>query len=284
MDSTTIFTATGAKYRYNIIAVAGTVFAHTFQPMVVDLTLMFGPGNEPTDTSDPRIAQIEAYAAAHPEYNWGELVSALVDEVRVANAAGDSTATHPIPAAVRNLPGYGWSAGSVANTVERTENGWQYVQRVGSVDLGTLDWVAQKSVLYSSQYFASQSITHPTKAPAFLTASYAMASSSNVVATDKSCWVSFDWGADGRVIIRDDKYADAASFKSAMRGMLLYYELSDYITTDITALMGDSLSPFAVEAGGSITLHHPKADEGFAIDVPAKIQYITKLSEVSANG
>lgn len=190
----------------------------------------------------------------------------------------------PIPSAVRNLPGYGLSAGSVGNTVERTENGWQYVQRVGCVDLGTLDWVAQKSVLYSSQYFASQSITHPTKAPAFLTAAYATASNSNVVATDKSCWVSFNWGEDGRVIIRDDKYADAASFKLAMRGMLLYYELSDYITTDITALMGDVLAPFSVEAGGSITMHHPKADEGFAVDVPAKIQYITKLSEVSANG
>lgn len=189
-----------------------------------------------------------------------------------------------VPEAVRELPGYGWSAGNVANTVERTENGWQYVQRVVRVDLGTLDWVAQKSVLYDSQYFASQSITHPTKAPAFLTAAYATASSSNVVATDKSCWISFNWGEDGRVIIRDDKYADAASFKSAMRGMLLYYELSDYITTDITALMGDSLAPFSVEAGGSITMHNPKADEGFAIEVPAKIQYITKLSEVITNG
>ena len=402
LDSTAIFTATGAKYRYNIIAVAGTVFAHTFQPMVVDLTLMFGPGNEPTDTSDPRIAQIEAYAAAHPEYKAGELLSALVDEVRVAGKnvaqpvsafsksgvtmsvdkdgvyhfSGTATAvvsatspkftlpagtytvsvesalpanvyvsissitalmvgpntvktgnfkggaayiylyirkgvvmdnvsiafqvergtTHtayvpyqqpstlPIPSAVQTLPGYGWSAGSVTNTVERTDNGWQYVQRVGSVDLGTLTWVAQKSVTSGALYFASQSITHPTKAPAFLTAAYATANSSNVVATDKSCWVSFNWGEDGRVIIRDDKYADAASFKSAMRGMLLYYELSDYITTDITALMGDSLAPFSVEAGGSITMHHPKADEGFAIDVPAKIQYITKLSEVSANG
>lgn len=83
LDSTAIFAATGAKYRYNIIAVAGTVFAHTFQPMVIDLTLMFGSGNEPTDTSDPRIAKIEAYAAAHPESNAGELLSALVDEVRV---------------------------------------------------------------------------------------------------------------------------------------------------------------------------------------------------------
>lgn len=402
LDSAAIFAATGAKYRYNIIAVAGTVFAHTLQPMVIDLTLMFGSGNEPADTSDPRIAQIEAYAAAHPEFNAGELVSAQVDEVRVAGKnvaqpvpafsksgvtmsvdkdgvyhfSGTATAvvgatskkftlpsgtytvsieaalpanvyvsisslpklmvgpntvktgnfeggtayvylyigkgvvmdnvsiafqvergsthtayvpyqrpsTYPIPSAVQALPGYGWSAGSVANTVERTENGWQYVQRVGSVDLGTLDWVAQKSVLYGSQYFASQSITHPTKAPAFLTAAYATASSANVVATDKSCWVSFNWGEDGRVIIRDDKYTDVASFKTAMSGKPLYYELTTPITTDITALMGDSLAPFAVEAGGSITLHHPKADEGFAIDVPAKIQYITKLSEVSANG
>lgn len=386
LDSTAIFAATGAKYRYNIIAVAGTVFAHTFQPMVIDLTLMFGSGNEPTGTTDPRIAQIEAYAAAHPEYNTGELVSALVDEVRVRGknlikpeyverssnlvlayriagyllkkgvqyilstvysvkpsgiyivAMDDSViaksysedsitytpdkdvlayfklyysapatlddsklmleigtkatayspyrdpVTYPIPSAVQALPGYGWSAGSVANTVERTENGWQYVQRVGSVDLGELTWSMAESVIYGSKYFASKSIVNPTKAPAFLTAAYATASSSNVVATDKSCWVSFNWGEDGRVIIRDDKYADVVSFKSAMSGKPLYYELATPITTDITALMGDSLAPFPVEAGGSITLHHPKADEGFAVDVPAKIQYITKLSEVSANG
>lgn len=118
--------------------------------------------------------------------------------------------THPIPAAVRNLPGYGWSAGSVANTIERTENGWQYVQRVGS-----------------------------------------------------------------RAYQEGDELTD---------GTTTYYALESPITTDITELMGDALAPFAVEAGGSITLHHPKADEGYEIDVPAKVQYITKLSEVSANG
>lgn len=177
---------------------------------VIDLTILYGPGNEPTDTTDPRIAQIEAYAAAHPEYNAGELVSALVDEMRVVNSAGDSTDTYPIPAAVQALPGYGWSAGSVANTIERTENGWQYVQRVGS-----------------------------------------------------------------RAYQEGDKLTD---------GTTTYYALATPITTDITDLMGDSLAPFLVEAGGSITFHHPKADEGFAVDVPAKIQYITKLSEVSANG
>lgn len=306
------------------------------QPVFIDLTLLYGPGNEPTDISDPRIAQIEAYAAAHPAYNAGELLSALVGEVRVVGknlvsayvgnrtskgveikGNGDGTytvngtasggmaafesgkfklvkgkqykiigsppsgslstyysyirnaggwaqyfsesggrvftaaydeyiigfnvkagiaanniiwrpmvtektdATYedyspyreellPIPSAVRNLPGYGWSTGSVANTVERTEDGWQYVQRVGS-----------------------------------------------------------------RAYQEGDELTD---------GTTTYYALATPITTDITALMGDSLAPFSVEAGGSITLHHPKADEGFTLDVPGKIQYITKLSEVSANG
>lgn len=400
LDSTAIFTATGAKYRYNIIAVAGTVFAHTFQPMVVDLTLMFGPGNEPTDTSDPRIAQIEAYAAAHPEYKAGELLSALVDEVRVAGKnvaqpisafsksgvtmsvdkdgvyhfsgtapavvgatspkftlpAGTYTvsvesalpanvyvsissitalmvgpntvktgnfeggaayvylyigkgvvmdnvsiafqvergtthtayvpyqqpSTYPIPSAVQALPGYGWSAGNVANTVERTENGWQYVQRVGSVDLGTLRWSPQKISIDAYRY----QITLPLM----------LSNTKNIVTAAYSYVGGGTWAGEigigtyySIIQIFDSAYSDGtaeslAAFKAHVTGVPLYYELATPITTDITALMGDSLAPFAVEAGGSITMHHPKADEGFAIDVPAKIQYITKLSEVSANG
>lgn len=159
---------------------------------------------------------IQTVAGAAPDYKFEpyttELLIAKVDEVLVANASGDSTATYPIPASVKALNGYGWSAGagSMANTVERTDGGWKYVQRVGS-----------------------------------------------------------------RAYQDGDELTD---------GTTTYYALSAPITTDITALMGDALSPFAVEAGGSITMHHPKADDGFAVDVPAKIQYITKLSEVRANG
>lgn len=399
LDSTAIFAATGAKYMYNIIAVAGTVFAHTFQPMVVDITLMFGSGNEPTDTTDPRIAKIEAYAAAHPEYNAGELVSALVDEVRIAGKnvaqpisafsksgvtmsvdkdgvyhfSGTATAVisatskkftlpggtytvsveaavpanvyisissinalmvgpntvktgnfeggtayvylyirtgvimdnvsiafqvergttrtayvpyrqpsaYPIPSAVKALPGYGWSAGKVANTVERTENGWQYVQRVGSVDLGTLRWEYSASKLLFSANIDGAVDTGNTGYTKLECA---------VLMPGKAFWGNTTDG-DGEITInhgiavaRKMAYDNVEDFTSYVSGHPLYYELATPITTDITALMGDSLAPFPVEAGGSITLHHPKADEGFAIDVPAKIQYITKLSEVSANG
>lgn len=393
LDSTAIFAATGAKYRYNIIAVAGTVFAHTFQPMVVDLTLLYGPGNEPTDTSDPRIAQIEAYAAAHPEYNAGELASALVDEVRVRGknlinpesversshlvlayrkagyllkkgvqyilstvysikpsgiyivAMDNSTivksysedsitytpdkdvlvyfklyysapatlddskmmleigtkatayspyrdpVAYPIPSAVRNLPGYGWSAGSVANTVERTENGWQYVQRVGSVDLGTLDWY-DGGTGTSARRMVTRRPPDNVKIPQESSALSNLVCPKYAPVTPDDTWLCRKEGialnkGNAEVLVYDSAFAAAeslAAFKAHVTGVPLYYELATPITTDITAMMGDALAPFAVEAGGSITLHHPKADEGFAVDVPAKIQYITKLSEVSANG
>ena len=185
---------------------------------------------------------------------------------------------YPIPSAVRNLPGYGWSAGSVANTVEQTENGWQYVQRVGSVDLGTLDYTKEKNTFRAKlqdMQIVSTDVAFNGRCKSFISIRY-----------------RDSWTVDGtmsqdsakRLVLIHSGYSNIESFLPYVRGTLLYYELATPITTDITALMGDSLAPFAVEAGGSITLHHPKADEGFAINVPAKIQYITKLSEVSANG
>ena len=128
LDTTAIFAATGTKYRYNIIAVAGTVFVHTFQPMVIDLTIMFGSGNAPTDTTDPRIAPIVAYAAAHPEYNAGELLSAPVDAVQVANAAGDNTNTYPIPQAILDMcPDYGQGTAESYNYIDFAAKAYYHV-------------------------------------------------------------------------------------------------------------------------------------------------------------
>lgn len=189
--------------------------------------------------------------------------------------------TYPIPSAVKALPGYGWSAGSVANTVERTDNGWQYVQRVGSVDLGTLSWGYSASKLLFSANIDGAVDTGNTGYTKLECA---------VLMPGKAFWGNTTDG-DGEITInhgiavaRKMAYDNVEDFTSYVSGHPLYYKLATPITTDITALMGDSLAPFPVEAGGSITMHHPKADEGFAIDVPAKIQYITKLSEVSANG
>ena len=53
-----------------------------------------------------------------------------------------------IPDSVRTLPGYGWSAGDVWNAIERTETGWQYVQRVASREYQDGDTVTDGVITY----------------------------------------------------------------------------------------------------------------------------------------
>lgn len=52
-------------------------------PIVIDLTAIFGSGSEPSSVDDPRIAEIEAIALAHPEYDAGSLHSPVVSGLSV---------------------------------------------------------------------------------------------------------------------------------------------------------------------------------------------------------
>lgn len=107
---------------------------------------------------------------------------------------------YPIPDAVKALPGYGWSVGSVCNEIVRRADGWDYVQRVG------------------------------------------------LPAT-----------TDG------------------------YTALAAPITTDITDLMTGALPLMTTEPGGTITMHHALADDGLTVDVPSTIKYIRDLKEVASS-
>lgn len=51
------------------------------RPKLVDLSQLFGIGNEPTSTDDIRIKLLDKYLEANPSYNEGSLVSADVESV-----------------------------------------------------------------------------------------------------------------------------------------------------------------------------------------------------------
>lgn len=217
----------------------------------------------------------EQYAETHPEYNVGELISVKAENIKY-NAAiiGD------IPAAVQTLPGYGWSAGGVHNSIERTENGWQYVQRVECVDLGQFTW----KYTNSSKFFYFDNLSDiitvkysDDKAnPNILVAKYITSIYSKVILTNKSVSISNNY-TNGRIIIKDLSFESADNFKTAMNGVMLYYELAESIVTDITDLMVNFPKIFAVEAGGTITF-----DNDTGLSVPSEIKYVRKLSEVGA--
>ena len=82
--------------------------------------------------------------------------------------------------------------------------------------------------------------------------------------------------------VRDTAYTDAATFKQAMSGVILYYELATPIVTDISDLIDDDfLRNISVEAGGSVTFKGSNDD--YRVPVPSEEEYIVKLSEIGGS-
>ena len=214
----------------------------------------------------------------HSEVIDGEIVSAGVTEV----AVGDTV--HKIPEAIRNLPGYGWSAGTARNYVDYENK--QYHQCVGSVDLETLDWKFNTSSGVGNHFYGSVKHLNFKYLGAFGTTTYnALCSKYRTVARSSNVFVDKTITIDGvntrvsQIQVKDAAYADVTTFKQAMQGVILYYELANPIITDISTLIPDDfLRNIEVEAGGSVTFKN--SNDSYRIPVPNEEEYIVKLSEV----
>jgi hypothetical protein len=214
----------------------------------------------------------------HSEVIDGEIVSAGVIEVAVGDTA------YQIPEAIRNLPGYGWSAGTARNYVDYENK--RYVQCVGSVDLGTLNWGFNTTSGVGNHFYASVKHLNFKYLGAFGTIVYNILCSKYVtVARSSNVFVDKTLTLDGsstrvsQIQVKDTTYTDAAAFKQAMQGVILYYELETPIVTDISSLIPDDfLRNLTVEAGGSVTFKN--SNDNYHIPVPSEEEYIVKLSEI----
>lgn len=251
-------------------ATAGT---YKFTLQLFDLTAMFGAGNEP--------ASVEEFEAMFPNdyypYNVGEIVSAGVTEIAVGET------THPIPEAIKALPGYGWSAGTAKNYVDYENK--RYVQCVDSVDLGTLGWEINTTSAVGRHFYGYVRPLNFKYLGVFGTTIYnALCSKYRTVARSSNVFVDKTLTIDGvtvvsQIQVKDTAYTDATAFKQAMSGVMLYYELANPIVTDISTLIDDDfLRNLTVEAGGSVTFKGGNDD--YRIPVPSEEEYIVKLSEI----
>lgn len=185
---------------------------------------------------------------------------------------------YPIPEAIKALPGYGWSAGTARNYVDYENK--RYVQCVGSVDLGTLTWTAGESVSFKTHHLAGQKLTKSYSiAPNFICPKYSTKTQNESWGKTSITGISATSNVGGYIYVNDTSYTNAASFKQAMSGVILYYELANPIVTDISTLIDDDfLRNIEVEAGGSVTFKGGNDD--YRIPVPSEEEYIVKLSEV----
>jgi len=121
------------------------------------------------------------------------------------------------------------SAGSVYDEVTATKA----IKRIGVVDLGTLGWVVT-----SSDRFAAGVRFQPAPAkPAnddtlanFVCTKYTVTTKARSGMDDKS--ISIGTSVSDGIYVKDTSYTDAASFKAAMQGVMLYYELAEPIEVD----------------------------------------------------
>lgn len=185
-----------------------------------------------------------------------------------------------IPESIRNLDGYGWSAGNAYNYVDFENK--KFHKRVGCVDLGTLEWTS-KTDCYFRAVLSTLKPGKNEKVSNGCCKKYLLYDANHVMRVAKG--IALGVNHFNNVDVRDENYTDVTTFKTAMSGVLLYYELATEEVTDISDLLAEldeDAFMLLVEAGGTLTFKNSLGD-GYRIPVPNSEEYILKLSEVASN-
>lgn len=249
-----------------------TVDNVTMRINIFDITQMFGAGNEPSTPEE-----FEAmFPADYYPYNAGELMSAPVNEVVYLDTKNQET-SYPIPQAILNLPGYGWSAGDVRNYVDWEEK--RYHKRVGKVDWERLDWE------YANDYLGMP-VFYTTNIPPGIASKTMNIITSRYIPTDKVFSTqqvdkAIAIATSGAVYVRDNSYSDKDTFVNALNGQIIYYELAEEQIIDISDIIDNIFQePIEVEAGGTLTFKNSHGDN-YRIPVPSSEEYVISLAEVA---
>ena len=226
-----MFTIPSDKPWLNIYAYAstGTVFNNvSFRFNLVDLTAIFGSGNEPSSVSDfetwlsNNIGLLPYY-----DYTLGSLISFNGTGLKTENASQTESNTLSLPISTYFPTGMK-SAGSVYDEISD-----KAYTRVGSVDLGTLTWFGGS---WNGHYRYNANVTN-IKTPqgnyddglmclSLTPSSYPImggTQQNNVIARN-----------NGKVYVATSDYTSASDFKSAMSGQYLFYELDTPTSQDIS--------------------------------------------------
>lgn len=208
---------------------SGTTINQTFGVQCIDLTKMFG------STKADEIYQMELssvnsgvnyikslFPLPYYAYNSGSLLSFNGTAIKTTNEGGTEEHTTNLPTETYFPTGMK-SAGSVYDELLPTKA----VTRIGTVDLGTLNWTYDSTVprFYTTDInsLINKPVNDGTKANAV--SMYMNTTFNQLYATEKKN-MTMAIGATGTLSIINTSYSNATAFKTAMSGVYLYYELA----------------------------------------------------------
>lgn len=222
LDKYIIVKATGL---YNRLAVGlGTNLRHTTYLRksinLIDLTRMFGAGNEPATPEEfaRRLGYDSIEQVPYIPYNEGEIVSCNAEGIRTTDAEGDTYERKWASTLQKYFPDGLKSAGTIYDEITSTKA----VKRIGSVDLGEFNW----EKLSYDRYLTAVPIqdmkkVEPDSIPNILTIRYKPSIKSIVEQEDMQIAV------DGQHIIISNRSAnDIETLKASLQGAICYYELA----------------------------------------------------------
>lgn len=197
---------------------------------IVDLTALYGVGNEPTAEAFEQSDVYQAMYAAGKFYKLTALTGSIYSiesvGVRGRNLLDEPYSLTAIEAPLRSI-------NDVHDELLVHDNSVTKKARIGAVDLGSLTWTADATGTTDVYRMYTAGISNFVKrntsaagVPNVLCVKYSAISPNNT--WDKITGVTV--GTDGSLRIYDPNYntsSSAAAFKTAMQGVMLYYELAD---------------------------------------------------------
>ena len=245
----------------------GTSFAVTGgTDVVIDLTQMFGAGNEPTTVAD-----FEAWLAQnigtlpYYDYNAGELMSVKMSGIQTEDSSQQTLDTLPFD--VTTITGINTSTNvrevifpqgmkkvgdveDIINLMDGTATVKCRIKDLGTINYGT----------FGSHGFYATAVNSEIRKPTSnneiatwlitpLTSSY---KSGNSLYGNED-FICIGVLTNGQLRINHPSYSNPTTFKTAMNGVELIYELATPITyTDLQDANGNPLNPrYKVEQGGT---------------------------------
>ena len=255
--------------------------------MCIDLTQIFGSGNEP--------ATVEAFESwlstnvgikNYYAYDAGTLIPCKMTGIKTTGGSGasawESIANIDVTTITGKLNGSGNSVtifpdgmkrvGNVCDEIKVVDGVVKAIKKVGAVDLGTLAW--NETYQY---YFNSENISLAKHTASDICSRLQFKSSSSLNRNDVGY---FTW-LGATIMTPKGDYATAAAFKTAMSGVYLYYELAtyqEYILEGVDFPMG-----YKEENGGSEEVLVPAGEtEGAVTSCAPTLGLVYPYDAVSA--
>lgn len=260
------YRANGYEYGYKL-------YIYIMSGAVIDTPIIFKPNLFIINKSV--FPSLDSFKHQFPNdyYPYCEptIISSQTDRVDVTSA--DSTATQQITTGFPSLN----SAGSAYDYIDLNEG--KLHQRVGVVDLGTFNWntiTYGAAKTFRSYDYTGKKPSWSTHVANIICSDYESVAADDLYSYNKDKAITVHNGAVG-LMVNDSTYTNATTFKEAMSGVMLYYELAEEIITDIE-IPTEFTDWLTVEAGGTVAFRN--ADESKQLAVPNAVSWVRKLNEV----